>query len=77
MQKLCESCLDRVECTWQTCEHYRKEVKMKDQINPDHYKDYPVEVIDIIKQVLTPEQYEGFLLGNEIKYRLRAGLKNR
>lgn len=22
--KLCDSCLDRKECTWQTCEHYRK-----------------------------------------------------
>ena len=43
--------------------------------NPSHYNQYPVEVIDIIESALTPEQFTGFLLGNELKYRLRAGIK--
>lgn len=29
------------------------------------------ESIDVIKQLLTPEEYEGFLKGNILKYRLR------
>lgn len=47
-----------------------------DHINPAHYKDsYPFEVIDLIRQCMTAEQFEGYLLGNELKYRLRAGIK--
>ena len=46
-----------------------------DPINPDHYKHLPKEVIDIIQFTLTPEQFKGYLLGNAMKYRLRAGLK--
>lgn len=46
-------------------------------VNPPHYKDsYPFEVIDIIRGMLTPEQFEGYCLGNEIKYRMRAGIKS-
>ncbi len=30
-----------------------------------------IEVIDIIKAKLTPEQYEGYLLGNVLKYTCR------
>ena len=30
-----------------------------------------IEVIDIIKAKLTPEQYEGYLLGNVLKYACR------
>lgn len=47
-----------------------------DQINPDHYKQYPIEVIEIIRRVLTEEQFTGYCVGNEIKYRLRAGFNN-
>ena len=50
---------------------------MEDMVNsPSHYKIYETEVIDIIQSCLTPEQYEGYLLGNMIKYRMRAGWKN-
>jgi hypothetical protein len=43
---------------------------------PSHYKIAEgVEVIDIIEKSLTPEQFEGYLLGNILKYRLRAGEK--
>ena len=44
--------------------------------HPKHYQIAPgVEAIDIIKASLTPEQYRGYLLGNLLKYRLRAGEK--
>jgi hypothetical protein len=35
-----------------------------------------IEVIEVIKAKLTPEQYRGFLLGNIIKYGLRANFKD-
>jgi hypothetical protein len=49
-----------------------------DQVNnPKHYAIAPgVEAIDIIKASLTPEQFKGYLLGNFLKYRLRAGDKD-
>ena len=44
--------------------------------NPKHYAIAPgVEAIDIIEASLTPEQFKGYLLGNFLKYRLRAGDK--
>ena len=52
-------------------------MKQHDEINsPSHYQMAPgIEAIDIIRKVLTPEQFEGYLLGNMLKYRLRAGSK--
>lgn len=35
-----------------------------------------IETLDIIKAKLTPEQYEGFLLGNAIKYLCRLNFKS-
>lgn len=44
--------------------------------NPAHYDLFPDEqAIDIIERALTPEEYEGYLKGNVLKYRLRAGQK--
>ena len=40
-----------------------------------HYDFGGVEVQDVIKAKLTPEQYEGWLLGNIIKYSLRCNFK--
>lgn len=34
------------------------------------------ESIDVIKAVLTPEEYRGFLKGNVLKYQLRLGKKD-
>ena len=34
-----------------------------------------ISTIEVIKSKLTPEQYEGFLLGNVIKYSLRCNYK--
>lgn len=52
-------------------------VKICDPVNnPKHYAIAPnIEAIDIIRAALTPEQFEGYLLGNFLKYRLRAGDK--
>jgi len=40
-----------------------------------YYDQGGIEVLDVIKAKLTPEQYEGYLLGNAIKYALRANWK--
>jgi hypothetical protein len=48
----------------------------KDAINPDHYKQGGIETIDIMKAKMTQEQFEGYLLGNVIKYTTRYNLKN-
>jgi hypothetical protein len=51
------------------------EMEVVDNVNPSHYKQYNKEVIDIIKSVLSEDEFRGFLIGNELKYRLRAGYK--
>ncbi len=43
--------------------------------DPDHYKVGGIESIDVIRAKLTPEQFEGFCLGNAMKYVHRAGHK--
>ena len=44
--------------------------------NPKHYDLFPgYQSIDIIRAALSPEEWQGFLKGNVIKYRLRAGEK--
>ena len=55
----------------------REALNGDDPVNhPKHYKIAPeVEAIDIIRASLTPEQFKGYLLGNFLKYRLRAGDK--
>ncbi|MGC4375902.1 DUF3310 domain-containing protein [Fictibacillus sp. Mic-4] len=47
-----------------------------DSINPDHYKVGGIETIDIMKAKLTKEQFEGYLLGNILKYTSRYRHKN-
>lgn len=50
--------------------------KKEDVINhPSHYTFFQKEVIDVIKECLTPEEFKGYLKGNVIKYRMRAGIK--
>lgn len=43
--------------------------------NPEHYKNFPLEVIEIIHFVLGDEGFKAYCIGNELKYRLRAGFK--
>ena len=48
---------------------------MNDQVNsPAHYKHGRVEAIDVIEDVVysAPEPIVGFLVGNALKYLLRA-----
>ena len=43
-----------------------------DMVNsPSHYQLDGMEAIDIIKAALTPEEYRGFLKGNDLKYIFR------
>jgi hypothetical protein len=45
--------------------------------HPQHYGgDTPYETIKVLRAWLTPEQFEGFCLGNAIKYLSRAGKKH-
>ena len=47
-----------------------------DAINPSHYKVEGLpEAIDIMNHLMTPEQFEGFLWGNIMKYAYRFGRK--
>lgn len=47
-----------------------------DPVNhPAHYTDGGMEVIDILKAKLSPEEYKGYLRGNVIKYAARMGKK--
>lgn len=49
----------------------------KDNINsPNHYTNGEIEVIDYIKDKLTDEQFEGYCIGNVLKYISRYRLKN-
>ncbi len=48
----------------------------EDVVNePAHYKIAGVEVIDVIRAALTENAFAGYLMGNVLKYRLRAGKK--
>ena len=50
--------------------------KAEDAINPAHYKvDGLPEAIDIMNHLMTPDQFEGFLWGNIMKYAYRFGRK--
>lgn len=43
--------------------------------SPAHYTDGGMEVIDVLKAKLTPEEFKGYLRGNVIKYAARMGKK--
>ncbi len=49
-----------------------------DMVNhPPHYKlSNGMESIDVIRAVLTPEEYRGWCKGNSLKYQFRAGKKD-
>lgn len=51
---------------------------MTDNINhPSHYTSGKVECIDAIEASLSPEEFEGYLRGNVIKYIWRYKLKGK
>lgn len=45
------------------------------QIGGDHYASKPIQPWDAMAAWLTPEEFQGFLRGNAIKYLARAGSK--
>lgn len=50
--------------------------KVADSVNqPSHYTEGGIETIDFIRAKLTVEQFEGYCLGNAMKYLSRAGKK--
>ncbi|MFW3538220.1 DUF3310 domain-containing protein [Vagococcus fluvialis] len=54
-----------------------KDLEEHDPVNkPKHYTQGEYEVIDILQDKLTPDQFEGFLKGNILKYTFREGIKN-
>lgn len=55
-----------------------KEIKdnnINDDHNPAYYANMPVQPINLIRSILTPEELIGYLKGNAIKYAMRAGKK--
>lgn len=55
-----------------------EQVKMveTDNINPIHYRHGKIEVIDIMKDQMSEEEFKGFCKGLIIKYLCRADYKN-
>lgn len=54
--------------------------KNTDEVNsPDHYKlnGLNIEVVDVIKTVLTEDEFKGWCKGNALKYLMRAGKKDK
>lgn len=43
--------------------------------HPQHYNQGGMETIDIIRAALSPEEFMGFMKGNQIKYICRAAHK--
>lgn len=49
----------------------------EDNVNhPPHYKHNSIECIEAIEAALTPEEFQGYLKGNNIKYTWRCNYKN-
>jgi hypothetical protein len=58
-------------------EEFQRNSNTRDMVNhPDHYTTGQYEVIDILEDKLSPEEFKGFLKGNILKYVLRAEHKN-
>ena len=54
-------------------------MKSENKINPEHYHPHGIithEPIEIMKNMLTPDAYRGYLVGNVIKYVSRYDMKN-
>jgi hypothetical protein len=45
------------------------------QVGGDHYRSKMIQPWDAMEAWMTPEQFQGFLRGNAIKYLARAGSK--
>ncbi len=49
---------------------------LKTQVGGSHYLDMPIQPIEAMRMVLTPEEYAGYLKGCILKYSMRAGHKS-
>ena len=49
---------------------------MKDNINPEHYQKYPLQMIENMQNSMTPDEFKGYLKGNIMKYISRYQDKN-
>lgn len=56
-------------------EWWDEEDEMDSQEHPEHYNKTSTECIDYISDILTDEEYRGFLKGNVIKYLHREHYK--
>lgn len=45
-------------------------------VSPNHYKQGGLEVVDIWRAKLSPEEFKGLCKGNVLKYVIRADQKN-
>lgn len=57
----------------------RKKPGIDDAVrSPKHYKlpGLNIESVDVLRSVLTPEEFKGFCRGNALKYLIRAGRKD-
>ncbi len=48
----------------------------KDAINPDHYKQYPIEAIDMMIRIFGKRSVRDYCLITAFKYRMRLGHKD-
>lgn len=51
--------------------HIRREMQDDAVNSPNHYANRKYEVIDVMQDTMTEEQFEGLLVGNIIKYIMR------
>lgn len=79
----CALCFDKGTLTGcPNCGNYsipRRVSATADPVNqPQHYQFFPdLEAIEVIARSTTQEQFYGYCLGNRLKYRLRAGNKDK
>lgn len=76
----CKKCHERYdECRCAGARELSKAAPADDVVrNPSRYMLFPdVESIQIIARSFTVEEFRGFCLGNVLKYRLRAGKKDK
>lgn len=53
-----------------------KKNETPDKINPSHYKQYPVETIDMMVRIWGRSRVRDYCLMNAFKYRMRLGHKD-
>ena len=50
----------------------------EDTVNhPPHYMKGGIETVDVIRAKMSPDRFQGYLMGNVLKYLLRCEYKNK